>query len=467
MTRRALAAIPIVSQISTTHLAILSVIAQDGNLFSFCVGLIVLTGVVFRRSSKEALLLTFGCYLRVAKFGLRVAKFCVSAAKLACYGVFWTGLTLGATFLLVGSTFDFPEMMIGGFHFLFLTLCMVPAAWLVKHGPRILWKVLRDLFSPRYMPSIPKRQEQKLPDHAELNAREVEELKSRYRGKGWQEMKKRLPPVSIQSDPELEKWLKTQTMLLADQVTPRSKDRAHTAFVGSTGGGKSTLLEIFMESILANPSDNVNVFNSFVFDPQNDLHEAIANMELDIPVILTNVLDKRAWAWDMCKDVRDPASAWQFAFGALPDEKDSSTNQFYNDAPRFIFAAVLRELVNRGIPWTLRQAFLIAMNEAYALELISTSTDPGVQMVMKLFSKEMGSTQANISASLLAKLGNLETYAALMEHAKHKFSLGQMVKSDVVMISGGDFQFNHIIQPMNYMFLTIPEAEIGRPEEEQ
>ncbi len=183
-------------------------------------------------------------------------------------------------------------------------------------------------------------------------------------------------------------------------------------------------------------------------------------MDLPLKVILTNVLDSRGWAWDLCADVRDSASASQFAYAALPEDTRGGDNKFYQDAPRHIFAAVLKELVNRKVPWTLRTAYLLAMDDRYAEELCRTSADPGVRMARRLFNKDMGSTKSNIDASLLTKLGNLETYAALMEHAEGKFSLRDMVRSDVVLVAGGDFRFNHIIAPMNYLMLTCLKHEL-------
>lgn len=256
-------------------------------------------------------------------------------------------------------------------------------------------------------------------------------------------------------------WVKAHTMQVANAVVSREVDRSHMALIGGTGSGKSTLLEILQASIFEHVPDELERFNAFIFDPQNDLYRAVLGMDLPVEVVLTNVLDRRAWSWNMCADVRDPASATQFAYAALPeDEGHSGDNKFYSDAPRHIFAAVLRELVNRGMPWTLRLAYLLAMDDRYAEELCRTSTDPGVQRVLRLFDKNQGATRANISSSLLTKLGNLETYAALMEHARHRFSLDELVRGDVIAIAGGDFEFNHIVAPMNYLLLTILKQKL-------
>lgn len=265
-------------------------------------------------------------------------------------------------------------------------------------------------------------------------------------------------------------WLRTHTMQVANARVPRSLDRGHFALIGSTGSGKSTLLEILIASIFEHlpDEDELDLFNAFLFDPQNDLYRALLAMDLPVEVVLTNVLDSRGWAWDMCRDVTDPAGAWQFAYSALPEDPRGTDNKFYSDAPRHVFAAVLRELVNRGVPWTLRQAYLLAMHETYAEELCRTSTDPGVRRTLRLFNADQGATKANIDSSLLTKLANLETYAALMEHARRRFSLGELVRGEAVMVAGGDFQFNHVIGPMNYLMLTVLKQKlIGQEKSER
>lgn len=270
---------------------------------------------------------------------------------------------------------------------------------------------------------------------------------------------------SIADRRALEAHLKSRTFRLANKVVPRGKDRGHFGLVGTTGSGKSTLLKILIQSILGHPDDDLDATNAFVFDPQNDLYRAIMGMGLPFEVILTNPLDSRAWAWDMAKDIRDPVGAAQFARTALGNDETGGENRFYSEAPKIIFAAVLRELINRNIPWTLRLAYLVTLDDKYAEQLIRTSGDPGVRVVSRLFDEQQGTTRANVSSSLLTRLAHLETYAALMEHARNKYSIGDLIRGDVVAVCGGDLEYNHIIQPMSYLFLaTLKQKLLGRAE---
>jgi len=118
--------------------------------------------------------------------------------------------------------------------------------------------------------------------------------------------------------------------------------------------------------------------------------------------------------------LRDPDAAEQMAKDMLTDGHD---NEFFSVAARLIFAAVVRELVRLRRPWTLRLAYHFAMNEFYARQLFERSPDAKTTETLGLFDDKLGSTKANIRASLRAKLWNVATYAALMENCKGSCSM--------------------------------------------
>lgn len=252
-----------------------------------------------------------------------------------------------------------------------------------------------------------------------------------------------------------ETWIRENSMLWGTVRVPRSHEKGNGAIIGGIGSGKTTLFMINILSILGYIPDRLKVINAFVFDPKNQLYRALLARDLGLKVILTNVMDRRAWAWAMWRDVKDPAGAEQFAYDVLPDERKGSENQFFTDAPRHIFAGVLRELVRLGRPWTLRQAFLLSHDWAYAGQLFARSPDPAVRLRLALISPDQGVTKANLLTSLITKLKKLETYAALMEHAPGYFSIGQVTGSDAVVVFGSDFRFADILGPMNALIMKV------------
>jgi hypothetical protein len=123
--------------------------------------------------------------------------------------------------------------------------------------------------------------------------------------------------------------------------------------------------------------------------------------------------------------------------------------------PRGTSAGVLRELVRLGRPWTHRLAFHLAMDWNYTAELFRRSPDPVVQKKLVFLNPDLGVTSASVHASLLTKLGNLGTYAALAEQARGEFSIGQLIRSDVIAVLGSDFRFSHILGPMNALMMKV------------
>lgn len=260
--------------------------------------------------------------------------------------------------------------------------------------------------------------------------------------------------MKLQTEQE---WRKCHTLQLANAIIAQSGG-SHTVFVGTTGSGKSNSLGTLLASMIGEgriPPEE-EPCNAFVFDPQNDLLPVISSMRSPLKVIVANILDSRSSAWDMAADIDSPAAATQFAFNAIPEgERSGDNNKFYDQAPRLIFATVLRELVNRGRPWTLRQAFLLSLEERYVRQLIATSRDPVVRMARVLLDDSQGETLANIRSALLTKLQDLALFAALAERATRRYSLKQLIKSDVTLHVGGDFQFPAIVGAYNYLILTM------------
>lgn len=257
------------------------------------------------------------------------------------------------------------------------------------------------------------------------------------------------------------------TMQLADARLMRTISRGNIALIGSTGSGKSTTLEILIASLFRHlpPRELVDVVNGFVFDPQNDLYRPILSMGLPIPVVLTNVFDRRAWAWDLCQDLVSPAAAEQFAFALIPDEKSSGENKFYTEAPRILFASVLRELTNRRITdprfrWTLREAILLTLEPDYARRIMDGSRDEAVRAALPLISKDQEVTYANLRSSLVTKLRRIATYAALLDRPRNRFTLDELVRGHVLVIVGGDFEFKDVVNPFNQLLLSTLKTKL-------
>ena len=257
-----------------------------------------------------------------------------------------------------------------------------------------------------------------------------------------------------------DRWVRENTFLLGNVRIPLTEDEGNIAIIGGVGSGKTTLLEAHMESVFACIPDWLTSINGVVGDPKNDLLPYLSQMDLPLKVISAHVLDEGGWCWRICEDLDDCVAAEQFAYDLLPEERGGTENKFFNDAPRHIVAGVVRELVRMGRPWTLRHVYLLAMGGSYARRLFEQSPDPVVRDRLALLSEDQGTARANIHSSLLTKLGNVATYAALMDRCAGSFSVRQLVRGEQVLVLGNDFRFGHILGPMNNLLLNFIKREL-------
>jgi hypothetical protein len=257
-----------------------------------------------------------------------------------------------------------------------------------------------------------------------------------------------------------ERWLRENTMLWGTVRLPRSHMKANGLVEGSSRSGKTTMLLVWLYSILKYLPDSKDIINAFVFDPKNQFYKAFMEWDIDLPVVLTNVLDRRAWAWRIDRDIRDPAAAEALAYELMPEKPGGGENRYFEVAPRHVAAGVFRELVGLGRPWTLRIAYWLATNWFYARQLIGRSRDPLVREKLVHMDAAGGRQTHGVHTSLMAQLGDIATYAALMEHAPRKFTIRQLIESDVVVVMGSDFRLHRIVEPMNRVMLSIARQEL-------
>ena len=256
------------------------------------------------------------------------------------------------------------------------------------------------------------------------------------------------------------------TIQFANAVLDEALGRGHIAMFGATGSGKSTLLEILIKSVATDIPEEHDVFNMFIADPQNDLEPALRSMGLPLEIISANVFDTRAWGWEVCEDVTEPAAAEQFAHDCIPRLKKVSgnNNEFFEEGARIIFGSVLRELVNQKIKkWTLLEALLLTLNTQLAERLLRQSKDEAVRVSLRLFSNDQGPTRANLESSVLTKFRKLLTYATLLDRTRNRFALTSLIKSDVILVAGGDYEYQDVLNPAyNLMFTCLKNRLIGQ-----
>lgn len=223
-------------------------------------------------------------------------------------------------------------------------------------------------------------------------------------------------------------------LIWASDLVHRRHGDEHRLVIGASGSGKSTIINLALQTVISDPS-----VRALVYDPKQELVPFLYGLRgfawqqgvLHSSVKILHPFDVRAVAWDMALDIYSPISARQLATILVPDAETSpGTDGFFTSAVRDILTGVLLAFI-RCSPnpnaWTFRDVLLALLYEPYREFLLSLQTDRDERpfpLLQRLQSSYFGPhadarTKANIQATLNAKMAVFEPVAAAW-HAAEK-----------------------------------------------
>lgn len=170
---------------------------------------------------------------------------------------------------------------------------------------------------------------------------------------------------------------------------------------------------------------------ALIYDAKLEVLPQLKAMGLLSEPIILNPFDKRSSAWDIAKDVTEPATAQQIAAILFPeDSKDSQ--RFFQDAGRNLIYGVMVALMHvKPERWTLRDVLLAFRSHATLGKLLN-QTDHTKHLVSQYL--EEPRTAQNILSSVATKLNIYEPVVALWEHADSKQSLNDWLNSESILV---------------------------------
>jgi hypothetical protein len=115
-------------------------------------------------------------------------------------------------------------------------------------------------------------------------------------------------------------------------ILPKRIDNSHAQIVGTTGGGKTTLINAHVEQ--SEQRGDAVVF----YDPEGTFLKTWYRPERGD--VILNPGDQRTWAWDSADEVRDPLEAMTLATSLVPRDP-RETNKFFTSSARTIAAYLL------------------------------------------------------------------------------------------------------------------------------
>ena len=235
----------------------------------------------------------------------------------------------------------------------------------------------------------------------------------------------------------------TDTARFGPLLLPPDEQTQHFAAVGSTGSGKTTLLRLLMQDVVPNIASGTDQ-RALIYDAKQDVMSMLKGISPDTVVLTMNPFDERGVAWDIARDVTDPAVAIEMACTLIPEMSESQP--FFADAARHLTYGVMLSFMQRGLPWTLAD-LLRALASPSLLRNVLLACRYTKSLVSRYFHDRR--LLSNVLSTLATKLMPFEPLAAAWEHAERLVSVGDWLENEFVLVLGNHETSKHAINTIN------------------
>lgn len=252
-----------------------------------------------------------------------------------------------------------------------------------------------------------------------------------------------------------------ETLVWGGLRLPERASEGNFGAVGASGSGKSKTLQHLMQSVLPLVGVRRDT-RALVYDAKRDMLSLLSGMNLSCPVIILNPFDGRSVAWDMARDLTDPAATREIAEILIPD-KANDQNPFYTRAAQAAFAATLKSFILKSPgAWTLRDALNVTASPKRLRRVLSAT--PETESVVEQIFKPPD-TLRNTLQTIAAATAALEPVAALWSHNKRQFSLAEWVSADSILVLGTDWTYSKTLKAINrVLFYRLTQLVLNQPE---
>jgi type IV secretory pathway TraG/TraD family ATPase VirD4 len=239
----------------------------------------------------------------------------------------------------------------------------------------------------------------------------------------------------------------------------------HLLVIGCAGSGKSTLIQLFLQSIARRfRADWPTPEQLILFDGNCEAVTQLATLNLnpeDKNVYILNPFDERCAVWDIAEGAKTPLLARHLAALIVPEEHGSSAPFFWQAARDLVYAVILGLNRSAGQKWTFRDLICALDSKARILKL--TALDPRAKVIaVRVFEDQQHAH--SVLSTVGTKLVRFEPVAALWHSATNapKFSIEKFLKHPGVLVLGNDPVLQDSIWPVNSLLLKALTQEILR-----
>jgi type IV secretory pathway TraG/TraD family ATPase VirD4 len=249
------------------------------------------------------------------------------------------------------------------------------------------------------------------------------------------------------------------TVRLGPLLLPTEEQPQHIAVTGSTGSGKTSILRLTMQDVIPTIAPGTNV-RAMIYDAKQDVLSLLAAMAPGVATVTMNPFDRRGVAWDIARDVTDPAVAVEISRTLIPEVSESQP--FFADAARHLTYGVMLSFMQRGLQWTLAD-LLRALSSPKLLRNVLLACRYTRNLVSRYFYDPR--LLSNVLSTVATKMMPFEPLAAAWEHAERMVSVGDWIDNEFVLVLGNHETSKYAINTINRCIfkracdLTINQSE--------
>lgn len=211
---------------------------------------------------------------------------------------------------------------------------------------------------------------------------------------------------------------------------PLSEATGHLMAAGTTGSGKTTILRLFMQSVLPQivaGSDR----RALIYDAKGDLMSLLPAICPEADIKTMHPFDSRGVAWAAYRDIQEPLVAIETVFTLIPQQQESQP--FFSDAARHLMYGVIISYIRSGVEWTFAD-LLRGLMSPMRLKAILRKHPETRPLIHRYFSDRR--LLSNIMSTIATKMLPFEPIFAAWDDAREKVSLEAWSRSEGILLLG-------------------------------
>lgn len=231
---------------------------------------------------------------------------------------------------------------------------------------------------------------------------------------------------------------------------PYEETTQHFLAVGSTGSGKTVLIQALMRSVLPRIKTDKS-FRAFVYDDKLDFVPLARQLGLEKFVWSLDPFDANGYAWDIAADVTTPAEAMQVASVLAPVDTKVPDPYWQQATQDFLAAVLLNFREVNGRDWDLRDVILTFQTEEILRKILARDKETESLAHFYLGAHSL----ADVLAVLSSRLGRYRIPAALYSKAKRKTGVREWHKKNAILLVTGRSVFSEATRPINQAIFQL------------